>query len=191
LIKKEVQDKLGSVNMTTETLNYSQVLRAIGQLLEGLNIESFVLRAEKNDFVVRERYPRHDRKLRVRQDLRSVWDVIRAQDRRFEDTFESSGVLMFRVTQEAVSLLELVGQKRRQSPGRTPDTGAPSQILRAIGGFVSHQGGRLVEVSKNGKDVYFDFEMPSGELVTERFTVSSLYDYWVQMYADRRKLKGS
>lgn len=177
--------------MTPETLNYSQTLRAIGQLLEALNIESFALRVDENDFLIRDRFPRRNREIKVREGLGSAWEIIRARDSRFENSFQSTGVLQFRVTQEDAALLERGGQERRQSPGKVPELGASSQILRAVGGFVDHKRGRLLEVSKNDLDVYFEFELPSRETVTERFTVSSLYDYWVSMYLKRTDRGGA
>jgi len=176
--------------MTSETLNCSQRLRAIGQLLEALNIVSFTLRVDGNEFLIRDRFPRRIRDIKVREGLGSAWKIISARDSRFENSFQSTGVLQFRVTQEDAALLERDGQERRQSPGKVPDLGAPSQILRAVGGFVDHKGGRLLEVSKNDLDVHFEFELPSRETVMERFTVSTLYDYWVRMYLKRSDRSG-
>lgn len=171
--------------MTSETLNRSQSLRAVGQLLEALNIESFSVRADDNDFLVRDRHPRRNREIKVRDGLGSVWETICDRDSRFANSFQSTGVLQFRVTPEDVALLEHHGQERRQNLGRVPEIGAPSQILRAIGHFVDYKRGHVVEISKNDQDVYFEYELPSHETVVERFTVSSLYDHWVKMYLNR------
>ena len=171
--------------MTNETLNCSQMLRAIGQLLEALNIDSFTLRVDDNDVLVRDRFPRRNREIKIRESLVSAWNNIRARDSRFEDSFHETGVLQFRVAQEDAALLEHDGQERRQNSDKVPELGAPSQILRDVGGIVDHKRGRLLEVSKHDQDIHFEFELPSREIVTERFTVSSLYDYWVTMYLKR------
>jgi len=171
--------------MTNETLNCSQMLRAIGQLLEALNIESFTLRVDDNDVLVRDRFPRRNREIKVSESLVSAWNSIRARDSRFEDSFHETGVLQFRVAQEDAALLEHDGQERRQNSDKVPELGAPSQILRDVGGIIEHKRGRLLEVSKHDQDIHFEFELPSREIVTERFTVSSLYDYWVTMYLKR------
>jgi len=117
--------------MTSETLNCSQTLRAVGQLLEALKVESFSMSADDNDFLVRDRHPRRNREIKVRDGLDSTWEIIRDRDLRFENSFQSTGVLQFRVTQEDVALLERHGQERRHSAGKLPEIGAPSQILRA------------------------------------------------------------
>jgi hypothetical protein len=96
--------------MATETLNCAQRLRAIGQLLEALNIESFTLRVDDNDFLVRDRFPRRNREIKVRESLVSAWNIIRARDSRFEDSFHETGVLQFRIAQEDAALLEHDGQ---------------------------------------------------------------------------------
>ena len=171
--------------MTNETLNCSQMLRAIGQLLEALNIDSFTLRVDDNDFLVRDRFPRRNREIKVRESLVSAWNIIRARDSRFEDSFHETGVLQFRIAQEDAALLEHDGQERRENSGKVPEIGAPSQILRDVGGIVDHKSGRLLVVTKHDQDIHFEFELPSHEIVTERFTVSSLYDYWVTMYLKR------
>ena len=125
--------------MTNETLNCSQTLRAIGQLLEALNIESFTLRVDDNDFLIRERVPRRNREIKIRESLASAWKVIQARDSDFKNSFHSTGVLEFRVTQEDVAVVEREGQTRRQNSSKAPETGAPSQILRAIGGYVDQK----------------------------------------------------
>ena len=171
--------------MTAEILNYSQTLRAIGQLLEALNIESFNLRVDDNDFLIRDRFPRRNREIKVRDSLVSAWNIIRVRDSRFEDSFRETGVLQFRITQDDAALLEHDGQERRENPGKVPEIGAPSQILRDVGGIVDHKRGRLLVVTKHDQEIHFEFELPSREIVTEQFTVSSLYDYWVTMYLKR------
>lgn len=171
--------------MATETLNCSQTLRATGQLLEALNIESFTLRVDDNDFLIRERVPRRDREIKVRESLASAWKIIQARDAGFMKSFHSTGVLQFRIKQEDIARLEREGQTRRQNSSKAPETGAPSQILRAIGGYVDQKDGRLLEVSKYDQNVYFEYELSSRETFMEQFTVSSLYDYWVKMYLKR------
>lgn len=171
--------------MPTETLNCSHTLRAVGQMLEALRIDSFNLRVEGGDFHVRDRIPRQNRNIYVRYGLAGVWISMSLRDPQFERSFQSTGVLRFRITPEDVALLEEKGLQRRQHNHQVPEIGAPSQILRAVGGFIDHKRGRLLAVSKNDQDVYFEFELPSGEAVMERFTVSSLYDYWVKMYLRR------
>jgi hypothetical protein len=171
--------------MTYEPLNCSQTLRAVGQLLEALKIESFSLKVDDTDFLIRDRHPRRNRVIKARDGLDSVWQIIRDRDLRFANSFEQTGVLQFRVTQEDIPILERHGQERRDSPGKVPEIGAPSQILRAIGHFVDYKSGQVIEVSKNDQDVYFEFELLSHETVVERFTVSSLYDHWVRMYLNR------
>jgi hypothetical protein len=171
--------------MTTETLNCSQALRATGQLLEALNIQSFTLRVDDNDFLIRERVPRRNREIKVRESLASAWKIIHARETGFKISFHKTGVLQFRVTREDVAVVEREGQTRRQNSSKAPETGAPSQILRAIGGYVDQKKGQLLEVSKYDQNVYFEYELPSREIFIEQFTVSSLYDYWVKMYLKR------
>ena len=171
--------------MTAEILNYSQTLRAIGQLLEALNIESFNLRVDDDDFLIRDRFPRRSREVKVRDNLVSAWNIIRVRDPRFENSFQETGVLQFRVTPDDTILLEHIGRERREKAGKVPEMGSPSQILRDVGGIVDHRVGRLLVVTKHDQEIHFEFELPSREMITEQFTVSSLYDHWVTMYLKR------
>jgi len=83
------------------------------------------MRGDDNDFLVRDRHPRQNRQLKVRDGLGSVWEIICARDARIEESFRSTGVLQFRVTPEDVALLERHGQERRRGPGNLPEINAP------------------------------------------------------------------
>jgi hypothetical protein len=78
-------------------------------------------------------------------------------------------------------------QRRRQGPGPGADSGAHtlSQILRAVGAFVDQKQGRLLAVTKEGQEISVEYESALKRRLTEKFTVASLYDFWVKMYLRR------
>jgi hypothetical protein len=62
-----------------------------------------------------------------------------------------------------------------------------AQILRAVGAFVDQKQGRLLGVTKEGQEIAIEYESALRHSQREKFTVSSLYDYWVKMYLRRRE----
>ena len=55
-----------------------------------------------------------------------------------------------------------------------------------MGAFVDQKQGRLLAVAKDGQDIRIEYESALKRQMTEKFTVASLYDYWVKMYLRRR-----
>jgi len=53
--------------------NYSQLLRPIGQMLESLGVQSFILTVEGDDFSVRGQKPRENSKPNEVKSLRAIW----------------------------------------------------------------------------------------------------------------------
>jgi hypothetical protein len=78
-------------------------------------------------------------------------------------------------------------QTRRQGARGSSEAHTLSQILRAIGAFVDQKQGRLLSVTKDGQDISIEYESALKRNLTEKFTVASLYDFWVKMYLRRRE----
>jgi hypothetical protein len=77
-------------------------------------------------------------------------------------------------------------RSRRKESGGRPEAHTLSQILRAVGAFVDQKQGRLIGVQMAGQDVTIEYESALRQKLTEKFTVATLYDYWVKMYLKRR-----
>ena len=60
-------------------------------------------------------------------------------------------------------------------------------LLRAVGAFVDQKQGRLTSVKMTGQDITIEYESALKQNLTEKFTVATLYDYWVKMYLKRRQ----
>jgi hypothetical protein len=56
-----------------------------------------------------------------------------------------------------------------------------------VGGYVDQKGGRLLRVTKAKEDITIEYESALRKPMTERFTVASLYDFWVKMYLRRKQ----
>jgi len=55
-----------------------------------------------------------------------------------------------------------------------------------VGAYVDQKQGSLVAVTKDGQELKIEYQSTSKQKLTETFTVSSLYDFWIKMYLRRR-----
>lgn len=166
----------------------SQLLRPVGQMLEPLNVESFALRVDSEKVSVRAQR-RVERQTQPPPDmsLRVVWQALRQKKPEpQEDPKPSSGVVELNYTHGDIARIDNEGKSKRKESGGKPDAHALSQILRAVGAFVDQKQGSLVAVTKDGQELKIEYHAPSKQKLTETFTVSSLYDFWIKMYLRRR-----
>lgn len=170
------------------TLNFSQLLRPVGQMLEPLQIDSFSLKVEDGGVFVHAQKPKEARPAAPDVSLRVTWQIFRRK--KVEPSPEpqpTSGALELHYTQADIERMDTEGQRRRQGVGGSPEAHTLSQILRAVGAFVDQKQGRLLGVTKESQDITIEYESALKRNTTEKFTVASLYDYWVKMYLRRRQ----
>ena len=173
--------------MPTE-LNLAQLLRPIGAALEPLQIESFTLRVENEEIFIRaqKREVRHPTP--VSSAVPSVWDIFHRKKINASPAPQpASRVVELRYSYDDIVRMDSEGVARRVATGGKPDPGALSQMLRAVGAFVNQKQGRLLGVTMEGHDIAIDYESALKQKTTEKYTVASLYDYWVKMYLRRRE----
>jgi hypothetical protein len=168
--------------------NFSQLLRPVGQMLEPLQIESFSLKVEDQGVAVyAEKHPTPSAPA-PEVSLKVSWQIFRRKKPQVEDEPQpSSGTLEIHYTLEDIARMDDEGQRKRTGAAGSPEAHTLSQILRAVGAFVDQKQGRLLSVSKDGQDIQIEYESALKRNATEKFTVPSLYDYWVKMYLRRRQ----
>jgi hypothetical protein len=167
-----------------EKLGYAQILRTVGQMLEGLAIQSFVLKIEDNDFTVSTRQsPRRQEKC-----LRVFWQRLRGKSANPRHD-PSSGVLELRYTAAEIARMNSEGRVKRGPTAGTPEAHSLSQVLRAVGAFVDQKGGVLETVRKDDQKIEFKYTSVLKTTTMQQFTLATLYDYWVKMYL-RRSTRG-
>lgn len=171
-----------------ENLSYAQILRTVGQMLEALEIQSFALKIEGNDFTVSaQKSPRHEEKC-----LRVFWRRLRgkrAESRGKQNP--SSGVLELNYTTADIARVDSEARAKRGSEAGTPEPHSLSQVLRAVGAFVDQKRGDLLTVRKDNQNIDFEYTSALKTKVAQEFTVPALYDYWVKMYLRRSGRAGS
>jgi hypothetical protein len=172
------------------SLNYSfaQLLRPVGQMLEPLQVEAFTLKVEEGGVSVQAQRREQKRAPAPDVSLRMTWQLFRRKKSGpAPEPQPSSGILELHYTEEDIARMDAEGQTRRKASGGSPEAHALSQILRAVGAFVDQKQGRLIGVALAGQDITIEYESALKKVLNEKFTVATLYDYWVKMYLRRRE----
>lgn len=169
-----------------DLLNYTQILRPVGQLLESLRIDSFAITMDQDGVVIRDK-TRHRAQVTPREkaflaELEShrVGSQGNAQARRLAE-----GVLEWRLEWADIERLEREGRSQRRTAGQAPEANSLPQILRVIGGVVDQKRGQLLFISKEAEMVRLEYQPSSGQKISEDYTMPMLYDHWVRMYKRR------
>jgi len=166
--------------------SFSQLLRPVGQMLEPLQIESFSLKVQEGGVAVyAEKHETPQPAPNV--SLKVSWQIFRRKKNEPErDPQPSSGTLEIHYTHEDIARMDTEGQSKRTGAPGSPEAHSLSQILRAVGAFVDQRQGKLLGVTKEGQDISIEYESALKHDLVEKFTIASLYDYWVKMYLRRR-----
>ncbi len=147
---------------------WSKTLRAIGQDLEARGIKTFVIRCEADLYVVEAGY---------------------------QSPPALTPVTLY-YTLDDIEQLDREGREEDKCNSAAKDFLRLSQILRAIGTYLSRKGGRLLSVSNNVLTgtmpvVKIEYETAQGERVVDDRTGSAIYDMCVGVYKLRRKSSGN
>jgi hypothetical protein len=173
-------------------IDYAQPLRAIGQAIEVLKMESFELEPDGDDFVVRGRVTARG----AGPDPQTAESRSLRFKRETERTFHDSEVeavtttpivnqLDLCYTLKDVGRLEQEGQARRGEPPAAAETSGLSHLLRTIGAYLEEKPARLVKIAKHAETVTVVYETLSGIRFEEKLDRATLRDWETQMYVKR------
>lgn len=173
-----------------EMTGYAQPLRAIGQALETLNIQSFEMEPVGEDFFIRGNLPTSavllDGVLTADKVRRVIWGENGKHDKDSDSTgptVQSAIELLYGA--KDVERLEAEGRSRRINPHGTANPSSLSQVLRCIGAYLNQKRARLVKLSRDAESVSVEYETSLGTNIKEMLSLSDLYDLWVRMYLQR------
>ena len=177
----------------SEVAGYAQILRAIGQALETLKLQSFEVEPVGGEFSVRGNIAPGDDAIGDgqvnRNQLRAIWGELPKAKRAADEPARMDGAstitVELRYTIRDIERLDYEGQLRRMDPNRVADTGSLSQILRGIGAYLNQKRARLLKIAHEGEAVLLEYETSLGSQMKESFALSDLYDMWVRMYLQR------
>lgn len=169
--------------------SFSQLLRPVGQMLEPLQIESFSLQMDDSGVSVHAQKADDAKAAAPKVAFRVSWQIFR--HKKVDSAPEpqpTSGALELYYTLDEIERMDVEAQSKRQGgAGGSPEAHTLSQILRAVGAFVDQKQGRLLAVTKEALDITIEYQSALKRDMTEKFTVASLYDFWVKMYLRRRE----
>jgi len=188
-IQNRIPKKWLSVGRTAGAaeINYSRLLRVIGQELEAKGISTCCLWAERDRFEVIGLCPSGANQVVEA----GFWQRLKARK-------VSSGYATLELAYSVDGLLRLDELNRA-----TRTLGAPrsdflrlSEQLRTVGAIVDRRGGQLVRLDRTAyqgmiSSFTVQYKMRSGELVTEEFSAPSLYDFSVQIFMMEKRRTGN
>ena len=149
------------------SLNSAQLLRAIGQALERLSIDTFKLHYGDYSIVIRELAKGAERQFRDPRIIRP----------RLRDLHYS--------LQEMESL-DRQGRNSRLDPEGLPDANHLTNMLRAAGSHIDLKSGQLVRVTKSDDQrLEIHYETLRGGIHGEILDASDLYSLFVSFYLKR------
>jgi len=192
LFQNEITSAGGGLNWMT---GYAQPLRAIGQALETLNMQSFEMEPVGEDFFVRGSIPiagglSVDGEVTYDTLRQAIWGKLPNENsgsgeagRTSNPTVPSAVELLYGV--KDIERLEEEGRSRRINPHGTANPSTPSQVLRCIGAYLTQKRARLLKLSREAESVSVEYETSLGTKMKEALGPSDLYDLWVRMYLQR------
>jgi len=161
--------------MAAQTLSYAQTLRVIGQHLDGLNVDSFELIKNGDEYVVRIDSKEPTGKSSERSLLKSVAEKIWRSDK---SPAPRPNAVRFTAVQVIYSDIE--NQFKRRDPNAMPDARNLSLTLRVLGDYLDRRVAGDFAISWSTNSVRASY----GQKV-ESFTLENLYDLGVRMYLKR------
>jgi hypothetical protein len=177
--------------LTMVSSTYSQSLRAIAQDLEARHVKAFDIERHNDEYLVWVRIQTQPPAKNVPSIVaRSVRLRLRrrpAGQKEYSAVPEASGANQLRYSPEDVDRLEQKAQARRHKPNGMADGHSMSQLLRAVGGYISRRGVRLLAISWREEFVSVVYETAEGRREMDNFRLDSIYDLWVHMYVRRKR----
>jgi hypothetical protein len=179
----------GVGGLMSEITGYAQPLRAIGQALETLNIQSFEMEPVGDHFFVRGNIPATS-SATYDNLRRTIWGKISSENpgkgtvgNATDLNVDAPVELLYEL--KDIERLEEQGRSRRINPHGTADPTRLSQVLRCIGAYLNQKRARLLKLSRDAESVLVEYKTSLGTNMKEVLSLSELYDLWVRMYVQR------
>lgn len=173
--------------------DYAQPLRAIGQALETLNVQTFEMEPAGEAYLIRgaaaitacDNPPQRVSSEKVR----SIWGILPGQKIELSQTSKEKSAATSKIelnyTPKDVERLEMEGRARRGGSVKMADPSSLSQLLRCIGAYLTQKLARLLRICWADDVLSVEYETSMGSRMQETLATSDLYDLWVRMYMQR------
>jgi hypothetical protein len=160
---------------------YSKSLRAIGQSLEFLHIDAFVIEKRGQNFIVRsESLPPHPEATLKKTLVDKVWDFS-GPDRQRAMVPGGEGWLLY--SPPYLSWLDARGRRKRRRRFSTHASGSKtlSQRLRTLGKYLDRVDTNSFQVRWATDSVFVDYELTGGNHIRESLSMAKLRELGLRM----------
>jgi hypothetical protein len=137
-----------------DSLNYSRLLRTLGQVLEPTNAGDFSVQVAGEDFVVIFQNPASQ----------SSWQRLRSY---FVQDSTDQPKTVLRYSRDDLEALEHHYRKLAVDGNRIPDRHSLPQILRVVGTYVDQKQAELISLSRREASLLITYRNPNGEIQTD------------------------
>jgi hypothetical protein len=182
--------------MIQPAICYEHILRAIGQGLESLSLESFDLEIAENIFSVRgiptQKKSEKSPVTKLKAFKKAFLGICLSSRTPAPTTTSSvrvpgsSRLLRLQFTQADIDKLERDGQALRSDWERSPLSHSLPQVLRTVGWYVDRKKGQIHKISKTADTLSVSYTGLLGTQKFETLTLVQIYDMWVHLYKQRK-----
>jgi len=176
-------------------MNYSRILRVIGQKLEPLRPETYEVVCYGNCYLVRCRVKEdsqgkkeEEKKVRGLAAFLRLWREPENPTTRENPNEGTSMNVEFLYSLEELSRQDEERKEPRRDPNAMPDPYSFSNTLRSVGEFLDRKADvKLLFASNRGQEIVILYETQGGVRNLEEYPISTLYDLSVKTYVKRKR----
>jgi len=176
-------------------MNYSRILRVIGQKLEPLRPETYEVVCYGNCYLVRCRVKgdsqgkkEEEKKVRGLAAFLRLWREPENPTTRENPNEGTSMNVEFLYSLEELSRQDEERKEPRRDPNAMPDPYSFSNTLRSVGEFLDRKpDSKLLFASSHGQEIVILYETKDGARNLEQYPISTLYEFQVKAYVKRKK----
>jgi len=176
-------------------MNYSRILRVVGQKLEPLRPETYEVVCYGNCYLVRCRVKEEsqgkkeeEKKVRGLAAFLRLWREPENPTSRENPNEGTSMNVEFLYSLEELSRQDEERKEPRRDPNAMPDPYSLSNTLRSVGEFLDRKADvKLLFASNRGQEIVILYETQGGVRNLEGYPISTLYDLSVKTYVKRKR----
>ena len=176
-------------------MNYSRILRVIGQKLESLRPETYEVVCYGDCYLVRCRVrednqskKEEEKKVRGLAAFLRLWREPENPSTGGKPTVSSSMNVEFLYSLEELSRQDEENKEPRHDANKMPDPYSLPNTLRAVGAFLDRKAdAKLLFASNRDQEVAILYETKQGVRNLEEYPISALYEFQVKEYIKRKK----
>jgi len=176
-------------------MNYSRILRVVGQKLEPLRPETYEVVCYGNCYLVRCRVKEdsqgkkeEEKKVRGLAAFLRLWREPESPSTRENPNEGTSMNVEFLYSLEELSRQDEERKEPRRDPNAMPDPYSLSNTLRSVGEFLDRKADvKLLFASNRGQEIVILYETQGGVRNLEEYPISTLYDLSVKTYVKRKR----